>query len=78
MTMLGAVVNVLIAFVGGALLRMMWIRLWPPGKSAQSLGYAPGSESPPGGWLWPIVGAVAVAVVIFAGLFGYVGSAVFQ
>ena len=77
MNTIDAVASLVILVVLAALAWLACERTWPSDKAAKELGYMPDSETPECGWLWPIVGAIGVAVVVFAGLFGYVGSAVF-
>jgi len=76
MNMIDAVASMVIVLVLAALAWAAVEHIWPSDKTAEGLGYMPGSEEPECGWPLTILGTVAV-IAIFIGLFGYVGSAVF-
>jgi len=76
MSMFDAVMSLVVTIVFALALRGLIVSFCRP-RQDNEIGYLPGSDAPEGGWLWPALAAIGVAVVVFAGLFGYVGSAVF-
>lgn len=74
MNMIDAVASMVIVLVLAALAWAAAEYLFPSDKSAESLGYMPGSEAPEGGWFRAIAGTVAVAAV-FVLVFAHLGAA---
>lgn len=76
MSTIDGIASIVITVVLASLIYAGKQYFWPDKRSAEELGYIPGSEAPEGGWPRAIA-YTGVVITVFIGLFAYVGSAVF-
>lgn len=75
MSTFDGVMSALFIFGGGWFFMQITSSFFRP-RGEDELGYIPGSDEPE--WGWPLTYIVAVLIVLaLAGLFGYVGAAIF-